>query len=161
LVGVRRISFAWQAATGQPTSYYVSRSVNGGPLQSYTVTNGNSVLIPVVPGDQIQISVRAAGVDSTGAIRIGPESPLSDPVKVLPAPQYPAVGQWLMRCAACQSMQLRSLADASVTVAAASALPAPWVVLGHANMAGGETIVWHNPATGQLAVWDWESLAPL
>jgi hypothetical protein len=37
----------------------------------------------------------------------------------------------------------------------------PWVVLGHGALNQGfDAIVWHNPQTGQFALWDSESLTP-
>jgi len=163
LVGVSTIRFAWTAASGSPTGYLVSRSLNGGAFQQYTFTSSPSVDIPVVPGDQVMIQVAAAGYDSSGAYRAGPLSTISDRVIVQRAPVFSsAAGSWLLRCATCNTMQTRSLSDASVVLAQATTLASPWRVLGTAKLQyGRDQIVWQNPTTGQLAVYDGQFLAPI
>lgn len=161
LVGVDRVTFAWQPAAGNPSLYYVRRTLNGSPLQTYSITSTNSVTIPVAPGDQMQISVNAGGYSSTGAFVLGPASPLSDLVSVLPAPQFGRTGRWLLWCKSCPALESRSIGDASVVMGTATGLAAPWVVLGRATLGGVETIVWHNPSTGSLRLWDWRTFAPL
>lgn len=162
LVGVDRVPFAWQPATGDPGYYFVSRSLNGGPLQTYAITSANSIAIPVAPGDQIQISVKAAGYDSAGVYQIGPSSPVSDTVVVLPAPQFQGTDSLLLHCATCPSIARRPIADASVLAAQSTGLPSPWAVLGRAELVrNADAIVWHNRDTGELALWDSESLAPI
>src|SRR5262249_13062356 len=52
--------------------------------------------------------------------------------------------------------------DASVIQAQAPALPSQWRVLGRAALVyGREQIIWLNTQTGELAVWDEGTLAPI
>jgi hypothetical protein len=162
LVGVTSVRFAWTAASGSPSGYIVSRSLNGGTYQTYSYTTDPSVVMPVVAGDQITIRVAAAGYDSTGAYRTGPLSTVSDRVIVQRAPVFPVSGSWLLRCATCNSMQTRSLSDASVVLAQAAGLASPWRVLGTAKLQyGRDQIIWHNSSTGKFAVYDAQYQAPI
>jgi hypothetical protein len=161
LVGVNQVTFAWQSPTGPITGYFVWRSLNGAPFQIYRLTVASRIDIPAAPGDQIAIQVAATGSDSAGTLYLGPRSPVSDTVAVLPAPQFlAATGSWLLRCRDCPAVERRPLADASLVSAQARGLLPPWHVLGHAALKkGADAIVWHNNQTGQLAVWDSQSLA--
>ena len=55
LVGVDRITYEWQPASGSPIGYVVSRSLNGGALETYATAAGNRIAINVAPGDQVAI----------------------------------------------------------------------------------------------------------
>ncbi len=153
---------AWTPASGSPVGYWVWRGVNGGALATYSYVTQPTVEFPVTPGQQIQVQVAAVGADSGGAAGAGPRSVLSDLVSVVPAPRFPAIGSWLLRCTTCPAIAKRSLADASVVLANRLALPSPWRVFGRASLlAGRDHIVWHNATTGQMAVWDEATFAPI
>jgi len=161
LVGVNHVTFQWQPpATGSPSGYVVSRILNGGPLTGYSFTSSNQIDIPAAPGDLMQIEVSAYD-DSTGAQEVGPTSPLSDSVWVVPTPKIPAaIGSWLLRCAVCPSVERRAISSASLVAAQSRGLLPPWVLLGHALLAPNfDALVWHNPVAGTLAVWDAQRLA--
>jgi hypothetical protein len=162
LVGVTSVRFAWTAASGSPSGYFVSRSLNGGTFQQYTITSSPSVSIPVAPGDQIMIQVAAASYDSTG-YHAGPMSTVSDRVIVQRAPVFPsATGSWLLRCPTCNTIQNRSVSDASQVLAQAEGLASPWRVLGTAKLQNGrDQIIWQNSSTGKLSVYDAQFLAPI
>jgi len=162
LIGVNSVRFAWTAASGGPTGYQVYRSLNGGALAPYSVALGTGVEISVAPGDQIAIAVVAVAKDSSGRLRAGPMSPLSERIWATPSPKFPVTGSWVLRCATCPALARRSLTDASVVRAQAPALAAPWRVLGRAALVfGRKQIVWHNTQTGELALWDEGTLAPI
>ena len=162
LVGVDSIRFAWAPAAGTPLGYMVSVSNRGGALTPYLFVGGTSIDIPVVPGDQIRIAVAAGARDSTGAFRLGPLSSLSDRAWILSSPALDASGTWLIQCAACPSLALRSLADASVVEAEGPGLPAPWLAIGRATLeSGSELVVWFNPTTGEMELWDAHDYSPI
>ena len=56
-IGVNKIEFKWTGASGSPDGYLVSRSNKGGPMQAFAWVTKPRVEMPVVPGDQITISV--------------------------------------------------------------------------------------------------------
>src|SRR5215468_9904792 len=162
LYGADSVRFAWTAASGSPTAYWVYRILNGSALRPYAIAPGTSIEIPVSPRDELAIAVAAVGYDQSGALRTGPLSPLSDRVWALRSPVFSVGGSWLLRCSTCPELERRSLADASIIEASAPGLAAPWRVLGRAALIRGrEQIVWHNAQTGELAVWDEGTLAPI
>src|SRR5688572_4350491 len=155
VVGATSVRFEWGPSSGLPEGYLVSRSNKGGALQAYAWVTDTSVEVAVVPGDQIAITVAAGGRDTSGAFRLGPASTLSDRVWVLPAPNLPVSGAWMLRCASCPSVALRSLSNAAVVLAEAPALAPPWRPIGRAMLDyDSEYIIWHNAHTGQFQVWD-------
>jgi hypothetical protein len=162
LVGVDHVTFAWQAAAGDPSGYLVTRSLNGGPFETYAFTVTKRIDIPVAPGNQVAIAVAATRYDSNGRFQVGPSSPVSDGVSIAPAPQLSSLDSILLLCETCSLIARRPLANASTVSTASSTLASPWTVLGHAALdAGSEAIVWLNGSTGQLAVWDATSLTPI
>jgi hypothetical protein len=162
LIGVNAVRFAWPAASGTPSGYIVSRSVNGGGFQWYASTTEPAIEIPVASGDQISIRVAATGYDSAGAFHISPYSTVSDRVSVWPSPLFPVTGSWLLRCATCNQLATRSLGNASLVLAQATGLAAPWRVIGMAQLQyGRDEIIWYNTSTGKFAVYDGQFLAPV
>jgi hypothetical protein len=161
--GVSSLHFAWTPpTTGSASGYLVSRSLNGGAFQLYSIVTQPEVVIPVSVGDQLMVAVAATGYDSTGAYQVGPQSPVSDRIWVVPSPRLAGDGSWLLQCSSCPQLQRRSVADASLILASAPGLPLPWRVLGMAKLKSGrEQIIWQNPTTGEMAVWDEQFLAPV
>jgi hypothetical protein len=163
LVGADSVSFAWSAASGSPSGYLVSRSLNGGAFQTYAFTGSPTIDIPVSVGDQIAIQVAATGYDSTGAYRVGPSSPVSDRITVAPVPLFAVSGWWLLRCATCNTVMDRSLGNAALVTALSSGpLGSTWRVLGVAKLQNGrDQIIWQNATTGTFSIYDREFLAPI
>ena len=154
LVGVDRARFAWDAAPGAPHGYMVRLS-RGGSLEDYRWVTDTTVVIPVAPGEQIAIAVAAGAPDANGVFRLGPQSPISERVSILRAPRFDVTGAWLLQCASCSSLALRPLADASVVEAEVPGHPEPWQAVARAALASGQQhVVWYNPVTGQIDVWD-------
>jgi len=162
LVGVDSVRFAWTPAAGAPLGYSVSVSYrSGAPIVNHWVTE-TSIDLPVAPGDRISIAVAAGARDGSGVFRLGAQSPFSDPVWIVRSPRFAASGTWLLQCASCPSLALRSLADASDVVSEGPGLPAPWRVVARAALASGaDLLVWRNPTTGELEIWDSEELQPI
>jgi hypothetical protein len=161
LVGVKKVRFAWAPASGQPTGYLVSWSLNLGAYQTYATTVEPEIEIPVKPGDQVSIRVAATGYDSAGVYRVGPESTTSDRVSVVASPTFPVTGFWTLRCESCSTVSNRSLADASLVVAQAPGVAAARI-MGIAKLQNGrDQIVWHNPTSGTINIYDAQFLAPI
>lgn len=163
LVGVTSVRFSWAPASGSLAGYVVSRSLNLGAYQTYATTVEPKIAIPVKPGDQVSIRVAAAGYDSAGVYRVGPESANSDTVAVVASPIFPVPGSWVLRCSTtCNTVQTRSLANASLVLAQAPGLPNPWRVLGMARLQNRrDQIIWHNATTGDFSIYDGQFLAPI
>jgi hypothetical protein len=154
-IGVNKIEFKWTAATGSPEGYLVSRSNKGGPLQAFAWVTEPRVEMPVVPGDQITITVAPGARNTAGTIFLGPTSAQSDRVWVIAAPTFPTGGEWLLRCPTCPSIAQRSLADASIVEAEVAAFNDKWKILGTAMLDGvNDALIWYNDSTGQLLAWD-------
>ena len=161
LVGVKTVRFAWAPASGQPTGYLVSRSLNLGAYQTYATTVEPEIQIPVKAGDQVSIRVAATGYDSAGVYRVGPESTTSDRVSVVASPTFPVTGHWTLRCETCSTVSNRSLADASLVVAQGPGV-ASARVMGMAKLQyGRDQIIWHNSTTGTINIYDGQFLAPI
>jgi hypothetical protein len=101
-VGVDKVRFAWSPPSGATTGYWVSRSLNGAAFQTYAYSTTPTIEIPVTVGDELMIAVAAVATNSSGALIVGPQSPISDRIYIEAAPRYPsATGAWLLRCATC------------------------------------------------------------
>ena len=162
LVGVSSVRFAWAAASGQPSGYIVSLSLNGSAHQPFLTTVQPAIEVPVSAGDRISIRVAATGYNSSGAYVSGPLSPISDTITVSPSPVFPVSGTWLLHCSTCNTVMNRSLSDASRVLARTPGLADPWRVLGIAKLRyGRDHVIWHNASTGAFAIYDGPFLAPI
>jgi hypothetical protein len=162
LVGVDSVRFAWAPASGTVSAYQVYVGVNGATPVAQSVVTSPEATIPVSIGDQIAVQVAALKTNPDGSFTRGPKSALSDSISILASPRFPVSGAWILRCATCPALARRSLANASLVVAEAPGLRAPWRVLGNAKLQyGRDQIIWHNLITGQMAVYDGQFLAPI
>lgn len=159
-VGVNSVRFEWEPASGDPLGYGIWRHERGvAELDRWVYEPG--VSLEVSPGDRFSISIRA-GRYVDGEAQIGPTSELSDEVLVLHAPMYPSEGVWALECASCQTAATRSLHLPIDVNGESLALPYPWRVAGvEALVPGGSQLVWYNPLTGELALWDSVDLTPV
>jgi hypothetical protein len=156
------IRFKWSPASGSPAGYLVYLSTNGGPLNAYVWRTGTSVEIPAQPGNTLAIAVAAGGRNASGAIFLGPQSPVSERVRVDASIGFPVDDEWMLHCASCPALALRPLSDASQLLKQIAAPPAPWRLLDHAPLVHGiDFLVWQNPNTGELRVWFSSSLIPV
>ncbi len=161
LVGVDEVRFAWAAATGRPTGYLVYVSRNQGGWKIFNLVAGPEATIPVSPGETLAIAVRAVGRDATGATIVGPMSLASQSIEILAAPRLPVDGEWTLHCPSCPALEFRALADGAL-LDGAEGLPEPWTPVARVSLApGADRIVWQDPTTGRIELWDAAAIAPV
>jgi hypothetical protein len=159
--GPQAIHFEWAPASGAPNGYLVFLSTNSGPLNSYTWVTGTSVNILARPGETLAIAVAAGNRNASGALTLGPQSPISERVRVDAAIGFSGDGEWMLHCASCGELALHAWSDSRLLEDVA-APRTPWRLLDRVSLrSGNDYLIWHNPNTGELAAWYSNLLRPV